>query len=247
MKDNFEQSIESAVSNDPTRVAIVQSNYIPWRGYFDLIASVEHFVLFDDVQYTKRDWRNRNLIKTPQGLQWLTVPVNVKGKYSQLIREVELNEHDWVEKHLKSIELNYKKANHFVESWEFVSSLFSQVSNESSLSKVNESLIRGICDFLGIQTQIHSSNEFEILEGKNERLIQICTELDADIYVSGPSAAGYMETNLFKKSNLDVEWFEYPKYQEYPQLWGEFEQGVSILDLLFNCGQGAKELIPNLK
>jgi hypothetical protein len=93
------------------RIAIVQSNYLPWKGYFDLMASVDEFVLYDDVQYTRRDWRNRNQIKTPQGLQWLTVPVRVKGKYHQSIRETEIDdESDWASDHLKALSLNYRKA-----------------------------------------------------------------------------------------------------------------------------------------
>lgn len=97
------------------KVAIVQSNYIPWKGYFDMIAAVDEFILYDDMQYTRRDWRNRNQIKTPQGPQWLTVPVKVKGKYLQTIRETEIDGVDWVEAHWKAIVQNYRRAPHFEE------------------------------------------------------------------------------------------------------------------------------------
>ena len=95
------------------KVAIVQSNYIPWKGYFDMIASVDEFILYDDMQFTRRDWRNRNLIKTPTGLQWLTIPVKVKGKFEQKIRETEIEGHDWAKTHWQSLVHNYGKAKHF--------------------------------------------------------------------------------------------------------------------------------------
>lgn len=97
------------------KVAILQSNYIPWKGYFDLIAAVDEFILYDDMQYTRRDWRNRNQIKTPQGLQWLAVPVQVKGKYHQTIREAEIDGNDWAEVHWKTLVQNYRHALHFNE------------------------------------------------------------------------------------------------------------------------------------
>lgn len=97
------------------RIAILQSNYIPWKGYFDMIAAVDEFILYDDMQYTRRDWRNRNQIKTPQGVQWLTVPVRVKGKYDQTIRETEIDGIDWAGTHWKIIAQNYRRAPRFEE------------------------------------------------------------------------------------------------------------------------------------
>lgn len=97
------------------KVAILQSNYIPWKGYFDLIGAVDEFILYDDMQYTRRDWRNRNQIKTPQGVQWLTVPVRVKGKYEQKIRDTEIDGSDWAVAHWKALVQNYARAPHFAE------------------------------------------------------------------------------------------------------------------------------------
>src|ERR1700754_2429408 len=97
------------------RVAIVQSNYIPWKGYFDLIAAVDEFILYDDMQYTRRDWRNRNQIKTPLGVQWMTVPVQVKGKYYQKIKDTEIDGIDWAEAHWRLLAQNYRRAAHFNE------------------------------------------------------------------------------------------------------------------------------------
>lgn len=101
------------------KVAILQSNYIPWKGYFDMIAAVDEFILYDDMQYTRRDWRNRNQIKTPQGVHWLTVPVQVKGKYYQKIRETEIDGTNWASTHWKALEQNYRRAPHYTEiaSW----------------------------------------------------------------------------------------------------------------------------------
>lgn len=135
------------------RVAIVQSCYIPWKGYFDLIAAVDEFILYEDIQYTKRDWRSRNQIKTPQGVQWLTVPVKVKGKYHQTIRETEIDGVDWAEKHWKTIIQNYSRAPHFKE----VAALFEPLylnHQYTHLSALNRKLIEAACDYLGITTEI---------------------------------------------------------------------------------------------
>lgn len=217
------------------RVAILQSNYIPWKGYFDLIASVDEFVLYDDMQFTRRDWRNRNKIKTPQGVQWLSVPVKVKGRYTQAIRETEIDGVEWAEDHWKAIVLNYRRAPHFSEiaSWLEPALLGGQYS---MLSKLNRALLAAVCNYLGISTVIRDSHEFVLAEGKSERLADLCTQLGAGEYVSGPSARGYLDPGCFADKGIRVSWFDYSGYPVYPQLWGDFVHEVSVLDLLFNCG-----------
>lgn len=218
------------------RVAIVQSNYIPWKGYFDMIASVDEFILYDDMQYTRRDWRNRNQIKTPQGLQWLTVPVVVKGKYHQIIRETAIDGHDWAESHWKALSLNYRRAPCFQEIAVWLEPLYREPL-PADLSTLNRRLLSAVCSFLGIDTVIRNSWDYCLIDGKSERLADLCVQAGANVYVSGPAARGYLDHVAFTARDLTIEWFDYTGYPEYPQQWGAFSHGVTVLDLLFNCGR----------
>lgn len=214
------------------KVAILQSNYIPWKGYFDLIAAVDEFILYDDMQFTKNDWRNRNQIKTPNGVQWLTVPVGQDIR--RRIRDVSLTD-GWQVKHWKTLEANYRRAACFETVAEWLRPLYLETSY-SHLTQLNSSLIKAICSFLGIRTRITCSWDYQLSEGKTERLVDLCKQAGASDYLSGPAAKGYLQAELFEARAVDLHWFEYSGYPEYPQLWGPFEHGVSILDLLFNCG-----------
>jgi hypothetical protein len=228
------------------RVAILQSNYIPWKGYFDLINMVDEFILYDDMQYTKRDWRNRNKIKTPNGLVWLTIPVEVKGKYFQKINETKVSEKDWAVKHWQQIKQNYSKTKYFKEYKDIFEELYLSC-DEGYLSQINYKFISIINEILGIKTKIRWSSEFELVEGQTEKLLEICKDCNADIYLSGPAAKDYFDEDLAKKENIQVEWMDYSGYGEYNQLFPPFEHGVSILDLIFNEGPHAKEFMKNFK
>jgi len=220
------------------KVAIIQSNYIPWKGYFDLIAAVDEFILYDDMQYTRRDWRNRNQIKTPQGAQWITVPVLVKGKYHQKICETEIEGIYWANTHWKALSLNYSRAPFFTE----VASLLKPLYFEETfthLSQLNRRFIETICAYLGIQTVITNSSDYTLSDGKTERLADLCVQAGGTEYISGPAARDYVDKKAFSDRGLKLTWFEYTGYPEYPQLWGEFMHGVTVLDLLFNCGKEA--------
>ena len=219
------------------RVAILQSNYIPWKGYFDLIASVDEFVIYDDMQFTRRDWRNRNQIKTPQGPMWLTVPVKVKGKYDQTIRETEIDGTDWAAKHWKSLVGNYARAPCFKEVAALIEPLYRQ--DYALLTVLNRTFLDAVCAYLGIRTPIRDSSEFTLADGKSERLADLCQQLGADEYVSGPAAKDYLDESVFQRLGMTVSWFDYSGYPEYPQLWGDFTHYVSVLDLMFNCGREA--------
>ncbi|MCG3173136.1 MAG: hypothetical protein GMKNLPBB_01314 [Myxococcota bacterium] len=227
------------------KVAIVQSNYIPWKGYFDLIAAADEFILYDDMQYTRRDWRNRNQIKTPQGVQWLTVPVLVKGKYHQKIRDTEIDGTGWAEAHWRSLEMNYKRAPHFPEIAAWVEPLYRE--SHTLLTRLNRRFIEAICQYLGIRTRITNSWDYTLSEGKTERLADLCRQAGGDEYISGPSARDYIDERVFAERGLRLTWFDYDGYPEYPQLWGEFVHGVSILDLLFNCGPDAYRYMRHVK
>lgn len=223
------------------KVAILQSNYIPWKGYFDLINSVDEFVLYDDVQYTRRDWRNRNKIKTRNGTKWLTIPVVVKGKFHQSIRETEIQDKSWAKEHLKAIEHEYAKAPHFREYKEWLLAVFSKVEGFEFLSEVNELFITEICQLLGIKTRIRQSNEFELAEERSQRLLSICSDLEAQTYVSGPAAKSYLNEEIFVNKNINVEWYDYKDYQKYNQFHPPFEHGVTVLDLIFHLGPEAPD------
>lgn len=224
------------------RVGIIQSNYIPWKGYFDFIASVDEFIILDEVQYTRRDWRNRNKIKTSTGLQWLTIPVVVKGKYDQRIDETMVADQLWIDKHTASLKHAYSRSKHFSEIWPDVQKLYDRVRTLRRLSDVNEVFIRGICELLDITTPIHRSTEYPSGDGKNERLIAICQAAGGNEYLSGPAARGYIDEALWANSGIAIHYKSYEGFPVYEQLNGEYESAVSVLDLLFNCGSGSKSL-----
>lgn len=218
------------------KVAILQSNYIPWKGYFDMIAAVDEFILYDDMQYTRRDWRNRNKIKTPQGPVWLTVPVKVKGQYFQKIRDTEIDGAAWAATHWKSLAQHYARAPHFKEIREWLEPLYME-RTYSHLSVLNRTLLEAVCRYLGIGTRISNSWDYTLVDGKTERLADLCRQAGGTEYISGPAAKDYIDEQIFTDSGIKLTWFDYEGYPEYPQLWGEFTHFVSILDLLFNCGK----------
>ncbi len=225
------------------KVLITQSNYIPWKGYFDAINRVDEIVLYDEVQYTKRDWRNRNQIKTPQGLQWLSVPVEVKGKFFQSVKESRISDSKWAKTHWASIKQNYSKAGFFKEYAEIFEQFYLN-NSQVYLSDINRSLIEIVCRILGIHTKISFSDQYaKETEGKNERLIEICKKTNASQYFSGPAAKNYIDENLFKKENIEVVYLDYSGYAEYKQLYGTFVHQVSIIDLIFNEGKCATQFM----
>lgn len=220
------------------KIAIVQSNYIPWKGYFDMIAAADEFILYDDMQYTRRDWRNRNRIKTPQGVQWLTVPVKSKGRYRQTIRQAEIDGFSWAQKHWNAIVKNYRRAPYFDE----IAAIFEPMylrRQYTGLSVLNCDFIKAVCAYLGITTKINCSWDYTLIDGRAERLADLCAQAGGTEYISGPAAKSYIEERIFFERGIKLCWFDYAEYPEYPQLWGDFTHEVTILDLLFNCGHEA--------
>jgi hypothetical protein len=220
------------------RLAITQSNYIPWKGYFDLINSVDEMILFDDAQYTRRDWRNRNLIKTAQGLLWLTIPIEVKGKYTQTIREARMSSSVWQAEHWKSLTQAYGKAPYFKRYQDCLEELY-HGSLSSYLSEINHTFLSTLCALLNIHTPLTWSSDYDLVPGKTERLVSLCQQAGATEYVSGPAAKNYLEETLFAEAGIRVRWMDYSAYPEYHQLFPPFEHAVSVLDLLFNEGPNA--------
>lgn len=222
------------------RVAAIQSNYVPWRGYFDFIASVDQFVLYDDVQYSTGSWRNRNRIKGPMGLRWLTVPV--RTKLGIAIDEVRIDNpvKAWHETHRRLLYESLQAAPYFGDAITLWSEAIS--ANDDYLSRLNIRLIRSICDYLGIETPIVGSRDFQLSGTKTERLLLLLKRIGANTYLSGPSAMAYLDVPLLAEHGIAVEYKSYD-YEPYPQLWGRFEGAVSILDLIANTGPSARAFL----
>lgn len=219
------------------RVAILQSNYIPWKGYFDIIHDVDLFVFYDDNQYTKNDWRNRNRVKAAGGSQWLTIPTG--EDCSRLICEVTLSDHRWQEKHWSTLRQNYGKCPHFerYRPWLEYAYLGAQWT---SLSELNRVTIQHIArEFLGITTAFADSRDFAAEGHKLDRLLDLVRKTGATSYLSGPAARDYIVPERFEALGVNLVWKDYSGYPEYPQRFPPFEHGVTILDLLFNVGPDA--------
>lgn len=223
------------------KAAIIQSNYIPWKGYFDMIASADEFILYDDVQFTKNDWRNRNKIKTPRGVEWLTIPV--RHRFGQLIQETTVSDLTWTQQHWGSLLQNYAKALYFREYAPLFESLYREIASEQYLSAINHRFLREICVILGIKTSITWSRDYKLAEGKTERLVDLCRQVGAGEYLSGPAAKDYLQEKLFSDANITVKYMDYSGYPEYRQLYPPFEHRVSIIDLVFNEGPNAFNFI----
>jgi hypothetical protein len=224
------------------KVAILQSNYIPWKGNFDLINMVDEYIILDDVQYTKRDWRNRNRIVTKDGIRWLTIPVR-NSSFHQKIMDTEVVSREWTEKHWRLIELSYRHAPFFPELEASIKEMYGRACRERYLSRINLIFLEGICRLLGIHTDISWSADYFPEGCKSDRILDICIKTGAQIYLSGPAARDYLDVASFREAGISVKWMSYHGYPEYAQLHGlVFSHHVSILDLLFCCGvEGARK------
>lgn len=219
------------------KVAIIQSNYIPWKGYFDIINDSDIFIFLDDVQYTKNDWRNRNKIKTPGGLSWLTIPTG--SNLNRLINEVELKDSNWQKEHWTKIINNYKDSRHFETYREFFEEIYLK-KEWLNLSELNQFLIKKIStELLGINTKFMNSNEIVHSGKKQEKVLSLLESLKGSIYISGPAAKNYNDDLLFKNIGVELIYKDYSNYPEYEQLYPPFEHGVTILDLIFHKGPEA--------
>jgi hypothetical protein len=225
------------------RIAIVQSNYIPWKGYFDMIAQVDEFVLLDDVQYTRRDWRNRNRIKTAQGTRWLTIPVLAKGRYLQRIDETRVQDARWAGEHWKGLVHAYAGAAGFDLYRDRFARIYEECAEEVRLSRINRHLIEAICGVLGIETTVRYSTDYDATGVKTDRLLNICLQSGANQYLSGPRARTYLDQQAFEEAGIRVQWADYSGYPEYPQVHPPFDHYVTVLDLIFNVGSEALDFM----
>ncbi len=216
---------------------ILQSNYIPWKGYFDLMHDADEFILYDCRQYTRQDWRNRNQVKGMDGLHWLTIPVI--GKFGQRIDETVIANPAWAPSHWKTLVQLYRKAPHFRTYADQIEALYRAAADEQMLSKVNRIFLQGIASFLGVNTKLRWSSEFPRVEGKSEALLALIGAVGASRYVSGPAARSYLVPDLFERAQIELLFKSYDGYPEYPQQYPPFAHGVTVLDLLFNVGPEA--------
>lgn len=224
------------------KIGIIQSNYLPWKGYFDLIHDADLFIFHDDLQYTKNDWRNRNKIKTPQGLAWLTIPVGTDEH--RLINQVRLPaDGSWAQRHWQLLTEHYRAAPYFKHCEAFFRDIYERMP-WATLSELNQHLITKITkEFLGIDKLFARSEQFSLQSSKQDRVLELLHAVRATAYVSGPAAKTYINPERFAREGIELIWKDYNGYPEYPQFYPPFEHSVSIMDLLFQTGPAAADYI----
>jgi hypothetical protein len=232
----------------PKTIVILQSNYIPWKGYFDLMACADEFLLFDEAQFTRRDWRNRNRIIINGESRWLTIPVAAKGKFDAPIREIEISERDWAEKHWRSIALAYGKAPHFARYAPALEAAYAEAGGLRRLSDVNRLFLGLIAEFLGVPTPLLDAFDApRRADSPTGRLVEICLARGAARYVSGPAARAYIDEAAFREAGVELRYADYSGYPQYDQASGAFEHGVSAVDLLMRCGSDARTHLKSVR
>ncbi len=222
-------------------IAILQSNYVPWKGYFDIVAAVDEFLIFDEVQYTRRDWRNRNKIIVQGAPSWLTIPVKSKGRFDGPIDEMEVAGHSWAETHWKTIAHAYGKSDYFSLYQPTLQSTYEKAASLALLTEVNELFLRALAGILDIRTTIARSREVpRFTQSPTERLVEVCLSRGATQYLSGPAARTYIEIDKFERGGIELRYADYSGYPGYDQKSDVFEHGVSVLDTLMRCGPGTR-------
>lgn len=223
-------------------IAILQSNYIPWKGYFDIIGAVDEFVIFDEVQFTRRDWRNRNKIIVAGTPHWLTIPVASKGQYDSAIRDMRVADGGWAETHWRSITHAYGRTRCFTACRQPLQEAFELASRETHLSDINELLLRRISAMLQLPTVFTHSEDVPRSTGDpTQRLVELCVARGATSYLSGPAARAYIDAQQFADARVELAYADYSGYPVYDQGTVEFEHGVSMVDVLMRFGEQARE------
>jgi len=227
------------------KVAIIQSNYVPWKGYFDIINSVDLFVFHDDIQFTTGDWRNRNKIKTDTGTRWITIPCGRDEK--RKINEVRIGDFQWQRKHWNLISNYYSKAPFFNAYKNSMEDIYIN-TRWTNLSEFNQFFIKKIAiEWLGVRTNFEDSSKFNLIQQKADRVLELLKKVGATEYISGPAAKAYLNSSRFTDSGIKLKWMDYSDYKEYNQLYPPFIHNVSILDLLFNEGPNARFFLKSVK
>lgn len=219
------------------KVVILQSNYIPWKGYFELMNDADVFCFYDEVQYTKNDWRNRNKIMNVNGSFWLTIPIS-KESTKLKISEVKFTDYNWQEKHFKTIEQCYINSPYRDIILDLLYPFF--IKNKYTfLSEFNQDLIKTIFNYIGGKTIITNSANYNLKNGRVDRLIDLILQLKGTTYISGPAAKNYLKDceDIFEKNNIKLGYKKYGPYIQYNNNYKNFEHGISILDMLMNVPQ----------
>ena len=227
------------------KVSILQPNYIPWIGYFEIIKNSDIFVFYDDAQYTRRDWRNRNYISLNNEKYLISIPVQNKGNYNKNINEIRFNDTSFKKKHLNIFNHAYSKTKFHRETIKFLNQIYLS-NNNNYLSDFNIHLIEEICKYLNITTKFIKSSELKLKTSSNQKLIDICKELNCDEYISGVNALGYIKDELFENNNINLKLIEYKNQLQYNSNNSKFIDKLSIIDLIFNQGVSSYKFIQNL-
>ncbi len=241
MRGNRSRAWLAPGPNKPMQIAILQPSFIPWLGYFDQIARTDAFVFLDDVQYTRRDWRNRNRIRTASGWMWLTVPVQTRGKFDQSLLETQIDHStDWRAKHLQTLRHNYTRAPYFEEVFPQLENVYAR--ELALLVDFCLEMLATINQILGLQTKIYRSSELNIEGQKADKILSLCQALNADEYLTGDLARDYLPVDEFEERNIKLTYQNYV-HPEYHQLHAEFFSHLSVIDLLFNEGPRSLKIL----
>ena len=227
---------------NPSWMGLLQPAYLPWLGFFEQMLRDEVFVQYDDVQYTKKDWRNRNRIKTPEGPMWLTVPVETSGRRFQLVRDVRIDPtKDWQREHLRALELNYRRAPWFEWAYEPLRGVIEHP--HELLVDLDEALVVEISRLLGFERPIHRATVYELSDSdQNGRVIECMQKVGKSVLYNGAASRDIIDLPRFRAEGLDVVFQDY-RHPVYPQLWGDFVPYLSVVDLLMNCGSDSLEIM----
>ncbi len=222
-------------------IVILQSNYIPWKGYFDLLAAADEFLIFDEVQFTRRDWRNRNKVIVSGKPHWLTIPVQSKGNYDAPIDEIEVTGPQWAREHWQTISLNYRRAPFYGEIAPHLEAAYGHAGELKRLTEINEHFLHVLGALLDIRTPLLRTRDIpRTSDDPTARLVEICAARAATDYISGPAARSYIDTARFDQARVRLHYATYAGYPTYDQGTTTFEHGVSIIDTLMRCGPSCR-------
>jgi len=225
-------------------IAILQSNYIPWKGYFDIISAVDDFAIFDEAQFTRRDWRNRNKIIIDGQSRWLTIPVASKGKFEAPIAEIQVSDSNWAEDHWRAIRGAYRRADYFRNYEALLQAAYEKAASLAFLSDINLMFLKTLAPLLNVSPNFRDTREVpRKAVTPTTRLVEICVGLGASEYLSGPAARDYIKLEEFDVANVSLHYADYSGYPIYNQGRAEFEHGVSVIDMLMRCGPEAGSLL----
>ena len=230
-------STDKIIEKMKNKLIITQSNYIPWKGYMTSMKYATHIILYDTAQYTRRDWRNRNKIITPNGPTWLSIPIDVKGKYHQKVNEAKVKNHTWSIDHWNKIRQNYRLAPHFKEYARIFEPVYrEELPQYEYLTDINKRMLQLCIELLGLEIEVLDSRDFEIRGDKTGKLINLCKDMNADEYFTGPAARNYINEDYFADNDIALTYYDLEDFPTYEQQWDGFDHYVSVLDMFFNLG-----------